>query len=145
MSSRATVATFVVLVTACGQAAGGSDRDTEAIQQEPAYMLVEHWKCPARNVAILNQRADSIWTPIFDQLVAEGAFLAFGRIQPLDDDSEWNWMSYWMAESPTAMDSAWEEFGNRLRAIFPDDPRPNALCDTLMTRNYRIMHEVRTR
>ena len=105
-------------------------------------MLVEYWRCPVENIPLLDQRSDSIWAPIFRELVAEGYFLAYGKLVP-PSESEWNWMGFWMTESNEAMDAAWNEFGERLRAKFPDDPRPSALCDTLVTRRYTIEHESR--
>lgn len=144
LHARRALPAFVAIVAATASCAAAPDaqEDSASITRtlpRPGTMLIESWQCPDDNMALLNQRADSIWTPIFDELVSEGRFLSFGRLNP-PAESDWNWMSYWMAESVTAMDAAWAEFDTRLRERFPDDPRPTALCDTLVSRTYGIGH-----
>ena len=148
MQTAIRITTITCIIAFCFAACAQPDESTESgtaspqVTPSPGVMLVEHWRCPVENIPLLDQHADSIWTPIFRELVSEGRFLAFGRLVP-PSESEWNWMSYWMTESDEAMDAAWGEFGDRLRAKFPDDPRPTALCDTLVTVQYVVTHESR--
>jgi hypothetical protein len=117
------------------------------------FLLAEYWSCPEENLQALAQAADSIWGPLFDELVSEGAFLSWGPMTPIkafDYDRqegeitrheikpEWDWVGFWQAESEEAFTSAWAEFVSRLRAKFPDDPRPWRFCDDLTIVHYSM-------
>lgn len=115
------------------------------------FVRVEYWECPRQNVAALEAAIDSIWAPILDEMTTEGSFLGWRSQRPtramefnfLGDQAtqeevapSWQWVFVWSAPSQAAFDTAWQEFVRRLRARFPDDPRPARLCGDLTIVDY---------
>ncbi len=136
------VAALFALPLAAGAIVGGLDStpgsgDLIASSASRGVFLIEYWRCPAEHIGGLNQYQDSIWAPIFDELVDEGNFLAWGSLAPTTEE-EWNWLGYWHAETEEAMDAAWTDFHARLQARFPDDPRPTRFCHDLKSVRYQV-------
>ena len=154
---------YLLLVTllataalAVWQSAEASHRRTHALsnqQGETVFLKSEYWTCPEENLGAFRQATDSIWGPIFDELVAEDRLLSWSVLTPTaafeSDVSRgqpreqsvplpWNWVTSWQATSEGAFDTAWALMVERLRARFPDDPRPWRFCDGLTIVNYDI-------
>ena len=151
---------IVVLLATAGLAvwlpAEARFRRTAALSSQQGatvFLRSEYWTCPAENLEGFRQATDSIWGPIFDELVAEGQLLAWSVLTPtaaFEFDTSggqprqqsvappWNWVISWQATSEAAFDSAWTLVVERLRARFPDDPRPWRFCDGLTTVNYDL-------
>jgi hypothetical protein len=110
----------------------------------------EYWQCSPENISALQEASKTIWGPIFDELVAEGKFLGWGKLTPTgvakfdspDDttpkeiEPDHQWFAWFESTSPEANGAAWAEFGERLRARYPEDPRPWLYCDALTNVTY---------
>jgi ketosteroid isomerase-like protein len=120
---------------------------------EPQFVRGEYWSCPKDQIPALEQAVDSIWGPLFNELVAEGRFISWGAAAPVkafkvslqgeqltraETEPDWGYVFSWYAESEQAFDAAWAEFESRLRAKFPDDPRPFRFCPDLVIVHYDV-------
>lgn len=118
-----------------------------------AFLNAEYWTCPQDKLAAFDQATDSIWGPLFDQLVQEGKFLDWSKLVPVkafkyplkdgrrsrqEAAPEWSRVTSWRTRSEEAFNAAWAEFASRLRAKFPDDPRPWRFCTDLTVVQYKI-------
>ena len=65
-----------ILATACWCPA-------QAMGQEGAYINAEYWKCPTENLEALSQASDTIWGPLFDELVDEGRITSWISLAPI--------------------------------------------------------------
>ena len=125
----------------------------QAMGQEGAYINAEYWTCPTENLEALSQASDTIWGPIFDELVEEGRITSWISLAPISfvkvEDAEdgravtempaaWNWATSWTAPSEEAFDSAWALFEERLVEKFPADPRPFLFCESVMVVTYWV-------
>ncbi len=119
-------------------------------QASSSFVMHEYWQCDAENMTALRETAETVWGPIFDELVAEGAFLGHGNLEPTSatqlngpDGAEaqkvapdHQWFGWWESTSAEANDAAWAEFDRRLIARHPQNPRPFLYCDTLKIVTY---------
>ncbi len=48
--------------------AGDNEKD------DPSFVVHEYWQCDPENISALQEASETIWGPIFDDLVAEGKF-----------------------------------------------------------------------
>ena len=119
-------------------------------QAESMFIRVEYWTCPQENMEALAQTADSVFAPILDELVSEGAFVRWGRAkairafpikrgdegEPKWGEPKWDWVFSFTATSEEAFHSAWEELFARLGAKFPVVPDPWRFCDEVVWVDY---------
>ena len=121
--------------------------------QSATFIKAEYWVCPAENIEPLSQAADSIWGPLFDELVAEERIISWTALAPTsavayekgvertgteEVPPPWDWIFSWSAMSEEAFDSSWEILVERLVDRFPDDPRPWLFCDSVTIVDYEI-------
>jgi len=123
-------------------------------EEESSFVMHEYWQCGPANIAALQQTEKKtekmVWGPIFDELVAEGAFLGWGNLVPTgaiqydsaDDTSpeegapDHQWFAWFESASAEANEVAWAEFDKRLIERHPENPRPWLYCDTLEVVTY---------
>ncbi len=149
----AALGSFVVALTAAALEPNASRTAKLSTLPPTTFLNAEYWRCPEGNLAALEQAADSIWRPLFDELVQEGKFLDWGMLVPVraftfplkegrrsreETPLPWNWVASWRAESEQAFTAAWTEFISRLQAKFPDDPRPFRFCTDLTIVQYEV-------
>lgn len=119
--------------------------------QEGTFTRAEYWECPEENMGELAAAMDSIWGPMFDDMVEEGRFGSWHLQRPVgavdyefqggeataeEVPSPWQMVGVWTAPDREAMDDAWEEFLDRLQTRFPDDPRPDRFCTDVLIVDY---------
>jgi uncharacterized protein (TIGR02246 family) len=122
-----------------------------AAQIDPFFVNAEYWTCPVGSEQEFAQATDSIWGPIFNEMVAEGLFQGWVSLVPLgatevtfpasgpvaaDVDAPWQWVTSWSTASAEDFESAWAIFEERLATRFPDVPRPSRFCDGLTIVRY---------
>ena len=122
-----------------------------AARIDPVFVNAEYWTCPAGSEQEFAQATDSIWGPIFNEMVAEGLFQGWVSLVPLgatevrfpasgpvaaDIDSPWQWVTSWSTASAEDFESAWAIFEERLATRFPDVPMPSRFCDGLTIVRY---------
>lgn len=125
--------------------------DLQAQDAKHRFVRVEYWECPKQNIGPLEAAVDSIWGPIFDEMTAEGRFLSWSSQRPIqalefnflgdratqeEVAPSWQWVFVWSAPTQAAFEAEWQEFVRRLRARFPDDPRPARFCGDLTKVDY---------
>ena len=124
--------------------AGDNEKD------DSSFVVHEYWQCDPKNISALQEASETIWGPIFDALVAEGKFLGWGKLTPtgtvkyasageaIPEEIELNyqWFAWFESASAEANEAAWAEFGERLSAFDPEDPRPWLYCDALTNVTY---------
>ncbi len=115
-----------------------------------SFVVHEYWRCDPENIAALQEASETIWGPIFDDLVAEGKFLGWGKLTPTgavkydspgeatpeEIEPDHQWFAWFESASAEANEAAWAEFSERLSAFNPDDPRPWLYCDALTNVTY---------
>jgi hypothetical protein len=142
---RMTLISFTVLAFfTIPVSAGDNEKD------DSSFVLHEYWQCSPENMSALLEASETIWRPIFDELVAEGKFLGWGKLTPADaakfdspDDTtpeeiqpDHQWFAWFESTSSEANDAAWAEFDERLRARYPENPRPWLYCNALTNVTY---------
>ncbi len=56
--------------------AGDNEKDDSSFVQH------EYWQCDPENISALQEAIETMHAPIFDDLVAEGKFLGWGKLTP---------------------------------------------------------------
>ena len=104
LAVSATLALFAVSVSA---------------QSQNPTVGVSYWKCDFAHMGELTNAADSLLTPIAQELVNEGKLYAFGTLGHAWGD-EWNLVFYWVAEDIPAFTAGWAEMTSRINQRHPD-------------------------
>ena len=121
-------------------------------KDDSSFVVHEYWQCSPENISALQEASKTIWGPIFDELVAEGKFLGWGKLTPTgavkydspdaatpeDIEPDHQWFAWFESTSAEANDAAWAELNERLRARYPEDPRPWLYCDALTIVTYEM-------
>ncbi len=124
--------------------AGDNEKDDSSFVQH------EYWQCDPENISALQEAIETMHAPIFDALVAEGKFLGWGKLTPTgavkydspdeatpeEIEPDHQLFAWFESASAEASEAAWAEFGERLRALHPEDPRPWLYCDALIVVTY---------
>ncbi len=125
--------------------AGDNEKD------ESSFVQHEYWQCDPENISALQEAIETMHAPIFDDLVAEGKFLGWGKLTPTgavkkyvsegeatreEIEPDHQMFAWFESASAEASEAAWAEFGERLRALHPEDPRPWLYCDALIVVTY---------
>jgi hypothetical protein len=95
----------------------GSIADAQESPQ-PGTVVFSQNICPYENITSINAIADSVFTPILDELLNEGRILGWGILTHAWGD-EWNWNVYYTVESHRAFLDFWAEYIARLNARHP--------------------------
>jgi hypothetical protein len=136
---------FIVLALFTIPASAGDNE-----KDDSSFVVHEYWQCSPENISALQEASKTIWGPIFDELVAEGKFLGWGKLTPTgaakfdspDDTTpkeielDHQWFAWFESTSSEANDAAWAELDERVRARYPEDPRPWLYCDALTIVTY---------
>jgi hypothetical protein len=121
---------------------------------DTSFARVEYWQCPDEGQAAFEQLIDSVWAPLFDQMVKEGKFTAWSAMAPVDarevrfangqttlepSTPAWNWVVTWHAVSRAALEEAWPEYHRRLEAAHPGRPGPDTFCTRVRIVSQRVL------
>lgn len=90
-----------------------------ALGQDNPTVGVSYWKCDWANLQEIQQTADSIVTPIYQEMVDEGTIMNWGMLTHQWGDS-WNIVMYTTAADTPAYLNATQEANQRIQERHPD-------------------------
>lgn len=123
MTSRGLLSTVLGLSLTAILAVPAPTPAQEAEQEGPETLVVSQWKCDYQHLDKLQAEVDSLFLPIWQDLVDEGQLVNVGAFYHQWGDA-WNYNVYYVAEDKAAFFDAWEQFAQRAEEAMPEDEDP---------------------
>ena len=87
-------------------------------ETEPGFFVLNQYKIPFAKLPAMQAYQDSIFTPVFDELIDEEKLMHWGLLTHAWGD-EWNYNWFFITEDHRSFLDFWDEFFERVDERFP--------------------------